>query len=900
MNAQTISKFLNFVTDGYDSKNYWELRTISKEGEVNSEFFPDVGAIKNFIELNKEKLLQLNVYIGINPRIKKGRGDENVNFSNILFVDLDSEKSIQDCQQIYQQLSNDLNLRPSLIVNSGHGIHLYFKMDKLIDSKEWVDLQIKLIEFFKKHFSEYNPDDKIKNPERIMRLIGSNNVKKEPIETALLIEDYTVNKSIDLKLFLSSFKKKEFTPTSTTIPELTKELSQEQVHQLSQLLTPLWIEQYRNNLTMDITGMLMKEGYRLSSILELIQKVCLEAGDEEFNLRMKTVMYHEKKEDVSKLLGSSGLFKEIFDILQDEEKTKKVLNNIKGIINSNPIEITKLDLNSEIEKLNRESSFERGINEILKQTLMFTPGEQEEIINKISGKTGYKKNALRKQLIFFGKEKHDIKESKTEEVWTPALDDESFKILHPAIDFSTDVCYIGTRIPCRSSSSDKIKLKHVLVSEKGEILPLNSKTLEEKHIELETEPMDIKSRWSFGSINDFIRTPKIVEGTNITEVFNIIKGQLEYYIYFEKEDIGLYDVLTCWIIGTYFFKLFGKYSYFQLKGVPGSGKSKTAKIVGWLSFNGKLGLKYSESSIFRRANSTRGTMIIDENEGLGSRSEKKANIEDLLNSGFESGFSVPRVERIKEDGVEKFITIDYDVFCPKFIANIKGISKVATSERTIEGTMVKCGKKEQGTREPEESDSKWQSTRDKLYYCVFKYWRTIKEGKDKLRISLGKDISSRDLDIWLPILTIANLVDPSIFNSVMKTAKELIESKKVDIAEKSDEARLLQVLLKKEIFEEIFKTKLSGKGYASCLDDDPNKTPRYYIKDIVNYLTGVLGWNPEYNTERSIGRKITTLKCFVKKGNDGNGIWYKFTSNRLQEIKESFGWEFEEEKKNES
>jgi len=503
---------------------------------------------------------------------------------------------------------------------------------------------------------------------------------------------------------------------------------------------------------------------------------------------------------------------------------------------------------------------------------------------------------IAKQLL--QKQETRDEKGKEKEIWIPALDEESFKIIHPSIDFSADVCYIGTRIPCKSSNTNKLKLKQVLISESGEIFPLNSDTLAERNIELETEPMNIKPRWGFASINEFVKNPRIVDETNITEIFNAIRNQYEYFVYFEEKE--LYDILTCWKIGTYFYQLFDKYPYFQLKGIQGSGKTKTAKIVGWTAFNGQLGLDYSRSSIFRTVHSTRGTQIIDENETLGTRSEAKQNIEDLLNAGFEKGIPVPRVERIKEDGIEKFVTIYFEVYSPKFIANIKGISKASTSERTIEATMVKCGKKEQGNRIPEFDDPRWQSIRDTLYYCTFKYWKLVKEVKEKVKKDIKEEITARDLDVWLPVLTIANLIGDEVYNKIKEASKKFIKQKRVEIAEKSEEANLLRILLKKEIFEEIFNAKLKDKGYGTYLDDDINKTPKYYIKDITNYLTGTLNWNIEYTTERSIGRRITTLKCFVDKGNDGTGIWYKFTPKRLEEIKESFGWEFEEDDKDES
>jgi hypothetical protein len=228
MNLNQINKFVNFITEGYEQKSlFWEIRLINKVGKIKQLFFKNVEKLKKYFE--KNYLKNWNCYLGILPRTKLKGSSEAIEFGNVFFTDLDSERAIIEKDKIYQKLC-ELNLRPSLMVNSGHGIHCYFKLKECIKIERWKQTQEKLVLFFKKHFPEFNPDIAIKDPARVMRIIGTLNVKDptNPIQTEILFEDYTTYKVEDIEKILKDIE----LPKKEIIELETKQVSEEELNKL--------------------------------------------------------------------------------------------------------------------------------------------------------------------------------------------------------------------------------------------------------------------------------------------------------------------------------------------------------------------------------------------------------------------------------------------------------------------------------------------------------------------------------------------------------------------------------------------------------------------------------------------------------------------------------------------
>ncbi|HML73585.1 MAG TPA: DNA-primase RepB domain-containing protein [Anaerohalosphaeraceae bacterium] len=156
---------LRKLDKGNDTEHYWasakDLSSLADE----------------LAELNRQGF---NIYYGVNPRKDFNfSGDRNVLLARCLFCDFDHLEPGDGCGRL-EFVWNDIFFaglpEPTLAVHSGHGLHVYWRLaEPILDLNVWKDTQNKLN-------ARLGADKTIKNPERIMRLPGYLNTKKEPYQ----------------------------------------------------------------------------------------------------------------------------------------------------------------------------------------------------------------------------------------------------------------------------------------------------------------------------------------------------------------------------------------------------------------------------------------------------------------------------------------------------------------------------------------------------------------------------------------------------------------------------------------------------------------------------------------------------------------------------------------------
>jgi len=115
-----------------------------------------------------------NIYVGINPRCRKGGKTEDVGKFRTFFVDWDGV-SLEYISHAYDAAGVS---PPTMVVASGHGYHAYWRLDDSVvsvnemDAASWSAYQRGLI-------AAVNSDPSIKDPPRIMRLPGFLNTKSD-------------------------------------------------------------------------------------------------------------------------------------------------------------------------------------------------------------------------------------------------------------------------------------------------------------------------------------------------------------------------------------------------------------------------------------------------------------------------------------------------------------------------------------------------------------------------------------------------------------------------------------------------------------------------------------------------------------------------------------------------
>jgi len=169
-------------------------------------------------------------------------------------------------------------------------------------------------------------------------------------------------------------------------------------------------------------------------------------------------------------------------------------------------------------------------------------------------------------------------------------------------------------------------------------------------------------------------------------------------------------------LGTYFSEMFSTFPFLYAYGSQGSGKSRLVITAVYLSRHGFMATDPSDASLFRMAEAFRPTLGIDESL-LGKSAWK------IARTAFKRGMSVPRVEKTSK---EEFLLALFETYMPIAFASTERPSELGGSEA---------------------DEARAEKSSLNLY--------------------------GHDREVWLPILTIASLIDREIYNHVLEYAAEL-------------------------------------------------------------------------------------------------------------------------------
>ena len=168
----------------FEAEDIVELRLLGKGSPIKlwrpADELPAI-----YEELLRYNQRGYNIYAGANPRQAEGiSGDEGVLLARCLFADFDDILPGDGCgpSEFVLMRIEEANLpNPTLVISSGHGVHTYWRLSEPVeDLDKWKQLQERLI-------CALGSDKSIKNPERIMRLPGFLNVKKEPYTECFIV-----------------------------------------------------------------------------------------------------------------------------------------------------------------------------------------------------------------------------------------------------------------------------------------------------------------------------------------------------------------------------------------------------------------------------------------------------------------------------------------------------------------------------------------------------------------------------------------------------------------------------------------------------------------------------------------------------------------------------------------
>lgn len=213
--------------------------------------------------------------------------------------------------------------------------------------------------------------------------------------------------------------------------------------------------------------------------------------------------------------------------------------------------------------------------------------------------------------------------------------------------------------------------------------------------------------------------------------------------------------VALWIMATYVYQGFHAFPYLMIFAERGSGKSRLLRLITLLSSGGLMWVSASLSSLFRAVEALKPTLGLDEIEYLND--EKNPNAQEmlnLLNSGYERGAMVPRVNKDSKMMVEYF-----DAYCPKAIATTQDISGVLNS-RCLRIPISRTDNKEFVTRDPLSARTTLDDLQRELTFWAIENGASI-AAMDKAAVEkkfrddpMFQGVPPRIFQIMLPVLTI--------------------------------------------------------------------------------------------------------------------------------------------------
>ena len=404
-------------------------------------------------------------------------------------------------------------------------------------------------------------------------------------------------------------------------------------------------------------------------------------------------------------------------------------------------------------------------------------------------------------------------------------------------------------------------------------------------VQLPEIPRTIKL-WSTRSIKAF----RAGERPDPLEVFNKIADIVDRFIDFDRcfaDQRTMAEMVSCYVISTWFLDAFNVVGYLWSNGEKGSGKTQLLLLIAELAHLGQVVLSGSTMAGLRDLADYGATLAFDDAETIADpRNTADGEKRTLLLAGNRRGNQMVS----KEDaGGGKWRTRYVDTFCPRLFSAIR-IPDDTLQSRTIIIPLIRTANRDKANSDVLDF-SIWPHDRSAL---IDHLWTLALCHLPELKafdafVSEKAFLSGRDLEPWRGILAIAAWLES-------KGGKKLFE--KMDAVSKaykgereeidSDNLTILVLKAVQSLMEE-------KSDVLTFSDVSPEDTPVHlqtkYITEAAKQIAEdeEMGIDPERINSRSIGWILKRLRFEHKRtANKGSRGWI-VTRLQLQKFFIAFG-----------
>ncbi len=241
-----------------------------------------------------------------------------------------------------------------------------------------------------------------------------------------------------------------------------------------------------------------------------------------------------------------------------------------------------------------------------------------------------------------------------------------------------------------------------------------------------------------------------------------------YAVFRDKHDPLL---LAAWTLGTYCYRAFKGFPYLHLRSATRRcGKTRVLNLIALVGFNaGPPTTIPTEAQLYRAAERTGGVQLFDEMDKLRGDQERFEAVISVLNTGFEAGGVVMRLERRGE----RFVEIPYATYAPRALAGLSGL-KDTLEDRVLPVFMLRKRRNEPVARLTRVVEAEGQKLRDQCALAALDRIRDIVSAYEVAHGLLdSKAIDDRAVDLWNPLVALALVADAEGEGAGDRTARLL-------------------------------------------------------------------------------------------------------------------------------
>jgi ribosomal protein L37AE/L43A len=282
-------------------------------------------------------------------------------------------------------------------------------------------------------------------------------------------------------------------------------------------------------------------------------------------------------------------------------------------------------------------------------------------------------------------------------------------------------------------------------------------------------------------------------------------------------------------MASYFREAYYTFPYYDyISSEPEAGKTTAMKVQTFTSYYGTIASSVTEALLFREIDGSHCFYGLDNIERLFASPKDYSSIIDWLLSSYSRDIPCKRLEKTEEGYEVRY----YDGY------GIKAFTHIRDFPFALRALRSRCIQIVMQTAKPTKfypSAEKFTETRDKLYKARLFEFEAVKESYENL---INTNIlSGRTGDLYLPLLSIAKLVDGALYTRILAYAKrDEVERKEYD----GLNIALISVLLEKQVFgshstkeiRQIYEDELREKGLLKDSDSLHTRTVTTRLKKL--------------------------------------------------------------------